>query len=515
MEINFNNNRFWFILILLLSLGFRVYLFGSVGSILGADVGRFTIISHVWYLKKQIATDLRPYDLARGFFYFPGVFLLPFIFEFIGIDPVTSVTFFSFLFSFLGTLVFYKIARVFLSESKAIASFFFYSLGFDIVLIFNFFGLFSYGFASFFFLVVLWQLLEKKPNFFLMTLGLFGIFMFHWYLFMVLCIALLSIFTYQFVEDRIDLNFWKLFCLSFILASLISLPFVLPFLKYFRISFDVERASELSKENYVDLLTFTARRLEMNAWERFKTIFFVSYVGTIFSPFLLLGFFFSILTIILRKKVNFLTYFFLFLSIASVLVFGELNLLRAASFLWLVYCVFLGYWFDNHYLNLAFIPLFFFVQSPSILFLINALSNYQEIFVPFINFHNFNKVMNWVRNNLPENATFLIDGGGSGCTGASASYGERIFPLTSRKIFYFSNYCWADYDREEYRKRVDLYRRISINASCCINELKAYNITHIFIGEKWVGLDPKQFDNTTYFKLVYSDENGYKIYEVL
>ncbi|HDH91674.1 MAG TPA: hypothetical protein ENF38_01845 [Candidatus Aenigmarchaeota archaeon] len=502
---------------IILSLAVRIYLFLDLGAILGADVGRMTTVSHVWFLKGKITEDLRPYDMANGFFYFPGVFLLPLAFEYLGINPIDTVTFFSFLFSFLSTLIFYKIARIFLDKKEAIASYFFYSFAFDIVLIFSLFGIFPFGFSAFFFLVTIWQMLnyyfKKRINIFLLTLGIFGIFMFHWYLLPVLAIFLLSLFTHSFVEGHEFKKPFLIFSFSFCLAFLISFPFWFPFWKWGGIS--------RLPENQVDILSFTVGRLKMNEFDKFRTVFFTSYVGSFFSPLLVIGFFISIPTLLLKKELRFWLYFFIFLSVACFLVFGELNLLRITSFLWLPYSLCLGSVLKNHQLNLLFLLLLFFIPSPSIPFVINALNRARTIepgeptiIVPYVDFHKFNKAMDWIRKNTPENSTFLIDGGGAGCTGASASYGERIFPLTSRKVFYFSNYCWANYNRTEYMKRVDLYRRVSINASCCIDELKSYNVTHVFIGEKWVAFDPKYFLNNPNYKLIY-DENGYKIFEIV
>ena len=132
-----------------------------------------------------------------------------------------------------------------------------------------------------------------------------------------------------------------------------------------------------------------------------------------------------------------------------------------------------------------------------------------------VDFKDFHKAMDFIKEEVPENATFLIDGGGCGCMGASASYGERIFPLTSRKIFYFTNYCWAKYDRDEYFKRVDLYRRIGIEPDDteALEELKNYNVTHVFVGSKSVGFHPYPFAHSKNYEMIYN-ESGFQIFKI-
>ena len=505
------------ILLICLSLVIRIYLFLDLGSILGADVGRMAIISHTWFLKGKITPDLRPYDMANGFFYFPGVFLLPLAFEYLGIDPITTITFFSFLLSFLGVVVFYKIARIFLDKRQSIGATFFYSFAFDIVLIFNLFGVFPYGFASFFFLLTVWVISKyyfstlTKKDYFLLFLGLFGMFSFHWYLFIPLALFFLSCFMYDFIELnrlRASLKLIGLTSILLILVTLIYYPYLKIFWKY--------RGIASKPQNISDLLTFQIGRMKFDFYDKFSTVFFMSYIGSMYSSVLLVSFIFSLIFMreFWKDRKRVWVFFMVLVGIHAFTVFYELNLLRITSFIWLAYSLFLGYKINKPWMLLLLLPILFFVQSPSILYLINALHYHQDIFVPFVDFHKFNKAMDFIRREVPENATFLIDGGGAGCTGASASYGERIFPLTSRRIFYFTNYCWANYNRTEFKKRVDLYRRVSINASCCINELKSYNVTHVFIGEKWVGFDPKYFLNNSNYRLIY-DEDGYKIFEIV
>jgi len=510
-----SNEDKWLIFLIVLSLAVRVYLFLDLGAILGADVGRMAIISHTWFLKGEITPDLRPYDMANGFFYFPGVFLLPLMFEYLGVDSITTVTFFSFLFSFLGILVFYKIARIFLNEKQSIGATFFYSFVFDIILIFNLFGVFPYGFASFFFLLTVWFISKfyfseiNKKDYPILFLGIFGVFSFHWYLFIPSALFIFSCFMYDFVQFNRIKNSLKLISIIIAFLFLVVLTYY-PYLSKFWKFKDIPS----KPVNTVDLLTFQATRLKYTWFEKFQAVFFMSYMGALYSSILIVSFLFFLFFSkeFKGKKVVWL-FFFIFVSIHSLTIFYELNLMRVTTFLWLPYSLVLGQKINKFYYFLILIPMFFFIQSPSIFYLIYSLKFKPELYTPLVNFHKFNRAMNFIREEIPENATFLIDGGGSGCTGTSASYGERIFPLTSRKIFYFTDYCWANYNRTEFEKRVDLYRRVSINSSCCMDELKDYNITHVFIGERWIALNPRHFENNINYELVY-DENGNKIFKI-
>jgi hypothetical protein len=500
------------VIVLLFSLALRVYVYLYLGTILGADVGRFAIISHTWFLKKQVTPNLQPYDMAESFFYFPFL-LIPYAFEYLGIDSITTITFISYATSFLGVLVFYKIARLFLDKEKALISTAFYSFIFDIVFAYNLMGVFPYGIASFFFLIVMWQslkfVIENKINLPLLFVGFFGILLFHWYLFFGVMLLFFALISYEWVENKTIKNSKKLLFYYFV-VNVIGLIILSPYLSIFFKYFGIAQKSE----NAVDLFSYASGRIKFGPLKALESILFVSYPGTIFSSVYIASFILFLLSIksFLKGKESIWLYFFIYTVLFSLFVFNELNLVRITTLLWLLYAFVIGFCFKSK-LVLLVIPFLVLVQSASPLYLTYALHFKQEHFVPFVDFSKFNKAIEFIKT-LPENSTFLIDGGGAGCTGASANYGERIFPLTSRKIFYFTNYCWADYNRSEYRNRVDLYRRVSINASCCINELKAYNITHIFIGEKRVGFDPKYFLNNSNYELVYN-ESDYYIFKVV
>ena len=173
--------------------------------------------------------------------------------------------------------------------------------------------------------------------------------------------------------------------------------------------------------------------------------------------------------------------------------------------------------FSKSSFNLIFLLVLSVVIQPSLIFyILNLHPVYETGHIPWIIWPEFKEVMEFIKQNVPLDSTFLIDGGGAGCTGASSSYGERIFDLTSRKIFYFTDYCWAEYDENDYRKRLEIYRKISINPDDkdSIISLKNFNVTHVFIGPISVGLDKNLFLNSKYYKLTY-ERNDFYIFEIL
>jgi hypothetical protein len=505
------------LLIIILSLIARIYLLNTVSwTILGADVGRMATISHALFLKKEITSNLQPYDMATGFFYFPLTYLLPLFFEFFGIDSITTITNFTLIFSILSILIIYKIMRIFLNEKQSLIAATFYSFALDFVILFSFFGMFSYGFASFFFLIVLWQILElffnKKNNFILLLIGIIGIVGFHWYMFLNIILTLFCFLTYEYAKNKTftqNKKIIKQLVITTFIGLLLFSPILVNILKYFNLSFH--------PENIIDIFMFTALRDKFSIIEKIETIFMLSYVGSIPSGILIGCLLLLIIQLkqLIKGKSFFWILFFSYFAIHSFTIFNELNLLRITTFLWLPYIFIFGYTFKK-FKYLSFLIILFFITSPSIFYLTYSLNYNSDLFVPLVDFNKFNNAMDFIKNNIPENVTIIGDGGGSGCQGASAAYSERIFPLTSRKTFYFTDYCWAEYNRSEFVKRVDIYRRFSINPNDkdVLNELKEYNVGYVFIGKKRVGFDPKYFYNSTNFKVVYDDEEDFKIFEI-
>jgi len=327
-------------------------------------------------------------------------------------------------------------------------------------------------------------------------------------------VFLFSIFTYEFVNKKKFFVKSKTLVFSYIKASVVALillfPFLIKFGQYFPISF--------SKDNVVDLMTFAHDREVMSIDEKLWNILFVPHIGLMYSSLFVIGIVSFVLSLkkFIKDKKIILVYFFIFLILQNFIIFNNLNLSRAVSFSWLVYPITFSFYLTNPFLNIVILPIFYFFESPSPLYLIKILTPIEQPgIVPWVVWSGYNEAIAFIRENTMIDSIFLIDGGGSGCTGASSDYGERIFPLTSRRIFYFTDYCWANYDKSEYRKRVEIYRKISINPDDheALADLKGYNVTHVFIGPNDVGLNSKLFLNSSNYELIY-DENKFQIFKI-
>ncbi|MFH8039107.1 MAG: hypothetical protein QXJ14_03805, partial [Candidatus Aenigmatarchaeota archaeon] len=121
-------------------------------TIVGADIGRFAIISHALFLKGHFETNLLPYDLAKKFFYFPLFVLIPPFFEILGIDAINFLSFLTFFFSSFFGLPIYLITKKLFDQEIALSSFLFSSILFNPLLNIGFFGVFPYAISTFFFL---------------------------------------------------------------------------------------------------------------------------------------------------------------------------------------------------------------------------------------------------------------------------------------------------------------------------------------------------------------------------
>jgi hypothetical protein len=508
-----------FLIYLILSVLIKVIVFLRVGTTLGADVGRFATISHIFLLKKNIVTNLQPYDMPTGYFYFPGSVVLMTIGELIGINSIDFITISTFLFSTMSTLIFYLLTSKILTRKKAITAFFFYSFVLDVVLNYAIFGNFSYAFSTTFFLMlclISFELFfEKKERFLILTLSIFGLLSFHFYLIFPIVVLLLSLFTYEFVNEKqpfrksrnIICNYFKALVISLILL----LPFFYLFGSYFFLAFN--------KDNMIDTLMVSYERERFSFDEKIWNLFFIS-PSIIPSSIFIIAFVVFLIQInrLIKTKSAVFVYFFSYLSIQSYMLFTNANFQRVVTNLWIIYAFGFSSFFTNPILNIAILPVFYFVPSPSTIYFLNILTPVEKTepeILPWVVWSEYYDAMNFIKKNTSENSVFLVDGGGSGCFGASASYGERIFPLTSRKVFYFTDYCWANYDKSDYRHRVDIYRRISINPndSEALENLKEYGVTHVFIGPSDVGLKFELFSGSKNYELVYNEKN-FKIFEI-
>jgi len=506
----------WLIFVLILSLTLHIFLFFTYRTIIGADVGRFSIISHAIFLKGRFETNLQPYDLATNFFYFPSVILFPPIFEIAGLDSITFLSFLTFLFSSLYSLPVYLITEKLFNKTIGISAAFFSSFLLNPILNIGFFGVFPYALSIFFFLSFLYFLLEEKNrDHFSLISSLFAMSSFHAYPIVLVppFLIAMSIHNPKFFQALKEKKLWCNFLLNII--------FFLPYLTLTFSAFDVF----LTKENKLDLFMFSSFNRNLEIKDKISFILFSSPIGLNKNIILTLGFLSFIFTTIwfhrknkkFKLSLQFLIASFLLILPLLFILFEDMNFSRSIWILWFFYAIGFSLIFNNMKLNLLLL-LFFALLTlpPSIFSYFNLQTTYIKGQIPWIVWKEFDNVISFINTRIPINSTFIIDGGGSGCTGATASYGERIFPLTSRKIFYFTDYCWADYDKEEYRKRVEIYRRISINPNDLetIKELKKYNITHIFIGPTDVGLNKNLFYSSKFYNLIY-DDGKFAIFKIL
>jgi hypothetical protein len=501
-----------FLVIIIFSLLVRIALFLNVHTILGADVGRFTIISHTFILKQTITPDLRPYDLANGFFYFPGSFIMPMILELIGLDPISGVTLMVFFFDLMSLFAFYLLTKKFFNQKIATTALFFYSFLFDALLNLSVWGVFPEALSILYLFLLMMVTLDLffqgKKNFFLLIFFLLGIFSFHLYVGFIFLAFFLSLISYEIIIKK-KINKSKTLIFEFLKACLVILILISPFLfffgKYIFISF--------SKPNIADLKAFSSGREGLPFSEKIIQIFFATPTGLGISYSSVIGLIFLLVTLkkwLNTNKMILLIYFF-YLNLFSFFVFGEYNLFRGIFGNWIIYSFAIAIFLDRPIINFALLAFFFFVESSSPLFLFISLRPMANPPVPWVIWPDYSSVIQFIKNNVPLNATFLIDGGGTGCTGANPSYGERIFPLTSRKIFYFTDYCWAQYNITDYENRVDLYRRLSINPNdkIALFELKDYNVTHVYIGPYSIGLNSTLFLNSNNYKLIFEKDGSY------
>jgi hypothetical protein len=272
----------------------------------------------------------------------------------------------------------------------------------------------------------------------------------------------------------------------------------------------------------LDIFMFSTFNRNLSLKEKLQYILFSSPIGFNKNILLVVGlivFLFSSIRNFRRFRfgIKFLTLSFIFCIPMLLITFNDMNLARSIWINWFFYSIGLGLLFNDKKLNLLILALIAITElPPSIFSYFELQTTYEKGQIPWVVWSSFYDAIDFIKQNTSKDSIFLIDGGGAGCTGASASYGERIFPLTSRKIFYFSDYCWAQYDEGEYRKKVTIYREFSINPSNIhiIQELKRYGITHVFIGPTDVGLDKNLFNNSSLYKLIYENKD-FKIFKIL
>ena len=498
----------WLLVIFAFAILAESVLFFKIGTLMGPDVGRFASISHAYFLEKNIVLNLQPYDLASKYFYFPGVIVLPAVFEIVGINPIVAMTLIGLIINLATILAFYFFSKELLGEYALHATLFFAFL-FNIPLYFILFAFQPFGMSYLFLFAFLASMLavffnKNEKSFLILTFSFLGILFFHPYIIFLLLTFITALFIYDFVENgKKFLNFRRMFFAS-LLPVVAALILFSPYLFYFRDSL----AISFSKINKIDVSSYRPLALfgfvNSEAARNILTVLFSIPVGFVDPIYLIVAF--AIFLIAWKKFVQnekkILAIFFILTIGLNYFAASNINLSRFLTSTSVFYPNVMPILLNFIPLNLVFVGASMFFNSPSLLF---YLKNLQPTADPgssakTVVWPEFNDAMNFIAQNTSENATFLIDGGGAGCLGLSSSYGERIFPLTSRKVFYFTNYCWADYNRTDYSERVDAYREIAETPSdlSAIQILKSYNVTHVFIGPDDFILNPDMFLNSNY-----------------
>jgi len=505
---------YFFIFTIIISIIARIILFSKITTLLGADIGRFSIISHTYVLKQNITPDLRPYDAPKGFFYFPGAIILPMMLELAGFDPIQGITLATLVLDIFSLFAFYILASRFFERKTAINAFFFYSLLFDALLNMAVFGVFPHAFSTFFLFTAMayaTDLFFQKKEFATLLFSIVGILCFHMYSLFIFISFVFALFSYEFVVEC-STKKMKKFIFELVKVGLMSLAIISPFLLFFGGYYSLK----FEKDNIADLITFSSERVGLSFILKVIATLFASPVGSPSTIVSILGFVVFLISLkkLIKSKGAILIFFFIYSALFVFFVFDDYNLSRNVFGNWIVYTMAFALVLESLHVNLAIIPIFFFLESQSPLFLVAYMKPIENPVVPWIIWPEYYDMISFIKESVPPNATFFIDGGGAGCTGANPSYGERIFPLTSRKIFYFTDYCWADYDKAEYQKKVELYRKVSINPNDdnAIEEMKSYGITHVYVGPYSVGLKPELFQAAKYEKVF--EKNGNFIFRI-
>jgi len=509
----------WLLGIIMFSVIVETILFLKIGSLMGADVGRFTIVSHIYFLEKNIVTNLQPYDMADRYFYFPGVTVLPAILEIAGINAIDGFTFIALVINLATIVAFYFFSKELIPEYAVHATLFFAFL-FNTPLYFILFAFQPFGMSYLFLFTALSILLMKffnrtERNFPVLVFAFLGIIFFHPYVVFLFLTFLAALLIYDFVDNGKKIPGFIRIIKFGLAALLVSVILFSPYLYYFKDSLTIS----FNRLNKLDILSyrpiFLFGFLPSQALRDIFTVLFSIPVGFIDPIYLVIAFVIFLLSLkkIMHNEKKILAIFFILTIGMNYLASVNINLSRFLTSTSIFYPMVMPNMLNYMPLNFLFIGASIFFNSPSVLFYLKNLQPMVDtgLTVRTVVWPEFNDAANFIKKNTPENSTFLIDGGGAGCLGFSSSYGERIFPLTSRKIFYFTNYCWADYNRTDYSARVDVYRKIAENPSDlqAVQMLKNYGVTHVYVGPDDFVLNSTLFLNSAYFKEIFHENSTY------
>jgi hypothetical protein len=502
-----SNNIFLFLfLIILFCIVIRSLIILKIGTLIGTDVTKFATISHVFKLKGEITPDLRPYFPSSSFFaYSPVSIIIPLFFDILGIDTITGITLLSFLFDILSILAFFAFVREFVDNSHSLYATFFYSIFFDLSFIYLMSrGLFSFanGFYPLYLsFLILIKLFKKEKLHFLPFFVFPFVLLSHPLDILAFITFFFSIIIYETVTSnkfsigkRIFFDVIKAILITIILTS----PYLFIFLPYVGDAQKIEKLADL-KMNEVGIE-------KLSILQKIQGVIF-SDGATLFQTILYpLGFIITLLFLnkFFYDKKLILLLFFVFTLISSMFYMNSVFFRRSIDFPKIIYPVSFSLAFNNPIFTaislvsspfLSNTPVWFYLNLP----FNNEYSSYYDVVTK-----DEIDAFEFIKNNVPLNSTFLLDGGGSGgIEGHIFSHGERIFPLTSRKILYNSGLM----EISDYQNMIEIYSKVAIDPN---NEgnlmlLRKFNVTHVYIGPKSVGLNLNLFLNSKNYKLIFNE----------
>ncbi len=497
---------------------------------IGTDSTRFAYFAEIFGQEDAFLTDLSPYEDVRSFFYFPLPIVFPAYLRHLGIPPLDGISLASILLGALSSVAFLMFAReIFPKDRKApFLSAAAYVLFFNIPL--TYFagrGVLAYSISWFFFLLGAvpiarlsrgnagnWAGLDF-PDILFLLVGISGMLLSHWYL-----LAGFSILSLSFLAFHGRRGSWK----PVALAYSVSLAIVAPFFSALFLSsgnpVPVERVSEWKYGEYYFEQAGIPERIA-------RGLVSDPEIGAIsggHSAAYVLALALALAYSLSGRFPKGLAFFLIIAIFLSILLSNSITHRRTVDYLRLTYPLGIGLAFSAILGRKGQIPKAVAIVAVAILSISTFSTPWILAKIPEIDMTNFDPVapgekeaFSFIREKTPKSAVFLIDGPGIGCVGGQAgSHGERIFPETGRRVFLFTNYCWANYDKGEFFRKIDIYRRISINPDdpSALSELISSGATHLYLGPSSLGLDRSLLSESANYKKIFSS-GGAEIFEIL
>ncbi len=501
--------------VILVSGALRFLLYQKINyQLAGTDISRFGILSKTFEIKGKITPDLTPYDLPQSFFYFPSAYTVPLIFSFAGIDPITGITLFSFILNMSAIIAFYLFSKkLFKKELEAILSTLFFSIIFDHVLDYLVVrAVFSYAWGFYFFILGALALQQKKSKLWIPTIT--GILYTHWYITFPLFFLFLSKTVTEFIKKGVIKESFQI--LKNIVKPLaFSLTLTIPFF----LVFGPHMSDRFLPMNWAEHKVGGSTFAELPIIEKLY-LTFISHGASSNTPNIFYGLIIILMVLVgpsfFKEERTHLFLFYVFIAVFSFLLYSSLTFRRMLDFLKILYPLILAKLCYEH----KPLIIIFLLVTPIILFttpfyILNLGTETMPAVDPVMpeEFSAFNFI-----KTLPKDSVIMIDGGGTGCiAGSDGSHGDRIFPLTGKKVFLFTNYCWANYNRSEFERRLDLYRDLSINIddTKTLDTLtKEYMVSHVYIGPTTLGLRSEDLRESNYYEEVFS-ENQTSVFQII